>query len=112
MISLIALVIENDEETVIGVRRTRASSRISSGDQSAEYLISNRLSVRSTGAPVVPLDVMIHPELVRASVTCSRPSCVFRTNTANTASPGCGSAGCAEAAAAAQTTSAEARAVQ
>ena len=45
----------------------RASSFISSGCQSGPYFISKRVTAKSKGAPVAPVDVMIQPEEVRAS---------------------------------------------
>ena len=54
----------------------RASSRAAASP--APYFISKRVMVKSKGAPVCPVEVMIQPEAVRASVTCSRPICVPR----------------------------------
>jgi hypothetical protein len=73
-----AVVMPNDVAAMTGRFFDRASSLISSGCQSAPYFISKRVIVKSMGAPVWPVDVMIQPDEVRASVTCSRPICVPR----------------------------------
>ena len=101
----------NDVETVIGALRKRASSFISSGCQSGAYFISNRVIFRSAGDPSVPVDVMIHPELPRDSVTCWRPIGFPENATVNSASPvaGSGTAGaCVDGVAAVRRTAASA----
>jgi hypothetical protein len=63
--------------------------------------------------PVCPVEVMTQPELVRASVTCSRPICVPLMKMPNDASPGAGDgAAWADAVPAAASRAAAARAVQ
>ncbi len=67
--------------------RSVASIFSSSGCQSSVYFISKRRMVRLIGAPNVPLDVRIHPELPCESVTCSRPTWIPFSRMLKIASP-------------------------
>ena len=67
--------------------RSVASIFSSSGCQSSVYFISNRRMFRLIGGPNVPLDVMIHPELPRDRVTCSRPTWIPLKRMLKVASP-------------------------
>ena len=72
--SLIAVVMLKDVASAIAALRRVASILSSSGCQSSVYFSSNRRIFRLIGGPNMPLDVMIHPELPRDTVTCSRPT--------------------------------------
>src|SRR6185369_14328734 len=112
--SLIAVVIAKEVTTAAGAFFSLASRRISSGCQSGAYFISKRVTLKSTGAPVRPVEVMIQPAPVRESVTSSRPIGVPLRKMPNAASPGAGAGGAdwAEASPDTHSTAAAARAVQ